>query len=788
MASTVAGQRRILKRPGSVLNYIKRAVECGVYRSPEELTALRKERATNGTDDLRVIMSRFRQDIVRGSFVHDYPTEYFILEQHPPIPDPPRTPVRLRKQLLRPPIHAVERLTKKYLNRQEQQQHQQKGTHSNNNNNNGPSSTEDYYRRLLGVQAAASGSQQQQHQQEPYHVHLRHKPASLQRAYAAAVTHYQIQRNSSSGDGNMSDAEAMRQVDALLAQQAMDEQAHSRQQREAVVEAQKEKLRRASKNTPTPTPSPTPVPSTLEDMRLDPTTNAAEYPFMQKGFSSSNSNNNTSSRNWDGSPLFSDPPPPPHPTTATSTTPATAAALFTDSPRTVQAMMHWSERLAAVPYMEWTIGASTALDHWIARQVLQVSEETWQTALQGDDPDILAIGRDIVACREALFPETILKREQAEAMRASLAAEEYEASVAADDDDAEEEAASGNLDEDEGGFAFPKETKSIEELLQKLGGLRGPDSRNTKSSSPLAPQDDWSFLARADTDAELAASTATSAIDMDETDLDAKVERLVNELQSWRRRNQEKPYENWTRTDQDRFLAWMKGYIQTVSSGAERNRRVDYDSTRVALLSGQPPVSADESDAFWSQLQDQGTATALLDAMVEDGPPPGASLLHSAFWDLPRNEQLPRLLNLGALRPLLDEYTKESDRLRFLQRHGDTILSGTPLEHLVADPAGPVHTKDLHPDVVLALGIPEGARFRLELIPYKSGGSGDTNNSSASSSSSEESSLSSSPMELSRAIFMAWNEHKAGRARYEEKMFLTGRLGLRYNEKNPKKD
>lgn len=145
-----------------------------------------------------------------------------------------------------------------------------------------------------------------------------------------------------------------------------------------------------------------------------------------------------------------------------------------------------------------------------------------------------------------------------------------------------------------------------------------------------------------------------------------------------------------------------------------------------------------ELEAFWDQLQDSGQAAALLDKMIQDGPPPGASILHSPFWDLPGKVQLKQLLNLGALRPLLDEHTKESDCLRFLQRYADTILSGVELDHLVVDPSGPVQMSDIGEDLEI---------FRLQ--------------------------------EKSRTLLLGWNEHKAGRAHYEEKLFQTGRLGLR---------
>ena len=144
--------------------------------------------------------------------------------------------------------------------------------------------------------------------------------------------------------------------------------------------------------------------------------------------------------------------------------------------------MRWSERLNAVPYTEWTIGASTALDHWIARQVLKVSELTWQSTLEAYDTYHLNIGRDIVACREAIFPETIV--------HATNRMQEME------DLDAFEEMKSGAaletkpVDEDQNLFGIEtstdpsssslggdtNETRSIEDLLQRLGGLRSPDA------------------------------------------------------------------------------------------------------------------------------------------------------------------------------------------------------------------------------------------------------------------------------------------------------------------------
>lgn len=383
-------------------------------------------------------------------------------------------------------------------------------------------------------------------------------------------------------------------------------------------------------------------------------------------------------------------------------------------------MMMWSERLQAVPYSQWTLGASTALDHWIARQVLRLSEETWQCLLEGvDDPTLLSRGREIVQVRESLFPETALGLKSTDSSRM----EDLYDLDAGDDD-----------------RSPSKDEPSIEELLASLGGL----------SSPASDKSGLKWLEEEDEDAG---------------DLDSKVNKLVNELQDWRRKNVETPYQDWSKDDKDSFGVWMKEYISAVSSDAAR-AQVDYDSTREALLS-QPPSNKDESEAFWSQLQDEGDAATLLDAMIQSGPPPGASFLHSAFWELPYEKQLERLLNLGALRPLLDEYAKESERVTFLKRYGDTLLTGVELEHLVPDPEGPVRASDIGPDAS-GLGISADDRFRLVLLPYRA-------------------SPNMSAPEKTRALFAAWNQHKAGRARYEEKMFRTGRLGLRYDSQEKEK-
>ena len=91
--------------------------------------------------------------------------------------------------------------------------------------------------------------------------------------------------------------------------------------------------------------------------------------------------------------------------------------LYSENQRAFEGMISWTHRLQAVPYRQWTVGASTALDHWIAKRVLGMSEETWLELLEGDSPHLIGRGRDIVAARHALFPETALDEDNSDMVR-----------------------------------------------------------------------------------------------------------------------------------------------------------------------------------------------------------------------------------------------------------------------------------------------------------------------------------------------------------------------------------
>jgi hypothetical protein len=716
MASTRGGMRRILKQPMPTVEYIRKAVETGVYRSREELQKVRKERRYS-SDDLKTIMKRFRQDVVRGSNIHDYPVEYRILKQHPPLPDPPRIPTRIAKKM-KERDNPAEKLVHKILERQQQQQGSgfasKKNKKASGSKRGGgakggerpgagasgaaapppPQTTDEYYRRLFGASARAPSRGTAMGQ----------KPAYVQKAYAAAIKCFELQRTT---PGGLSEDEALARVDELLAEQEQHERTKSSERAKWAQEyakQQQQQQQKQSKHT------------AGEVKKVSPTRAAAA------------SDGTTA----DGGAAAAEDP------AGSSSDETTLRSIFADNPRGIEGMMKWGERLSAVPYRHWTVGASTALDHWIARQVLRLSEETWQALLEGStDPALLSRGRDIIKVRQSLFPETLLGFVDAEPIQSS-----EEDHREADAEETPLSSSSASKDSTE---------KTIDELLASLGGLSMPAGTSSKSvgGDNESHQRSPSWLDLDD--------------DEDATDLDRKVTKLVNELQDWRRRNVEQPYAAWPKSEKEEFDAWMRRYVSAVSSDAARST-VDYDSTREALLA-QPPVAEDDAADFWDNLQDEGRAVALLETMRQSGPPPGASILHLAFWDLPYHTQLERLLNLGALRPLLDEYAKESDRVRFLQRYGDTLLAGVELEHLVPDPNGPVRAGDLGP-AAAGLNVASDDRFRLALLPYR--GSPDL-----------------SADERSRALFAAWNEHKAGRARYEEKLFRTGRLGLRYDDEDP---
>jgi hypothetical protein len=343
---------------------------------------------------------------------------------------------------------------------------------------------------------------------------------------------------------------------------------------------------------------------------------------------------------------------------------STIPSILHSKPRTIQALNIWGKRLQAVPYNQWTLGASTALDHWIAVDVLGMSEETWNRLLDGElEIDLeqsrgvevnvgdLARNRDIVAVRSTLFPETIMGM---------------------DDDDMD--------DEDESDMLLDEQAekdatdRSIDELLASLGGF---DNGGVDASS---------------TD-----------------DMDSRISKMIDSLQDWRAKNQEAPYKDWDSGAKDKFNKWLADYINLVA--AETDGHVDLAATREALLS-EPPRYRDESEAFWAQINDETDAEILLHNLTKEGihvPTEGESTAEKkaresleAFLSMPYTKQLGQIISLGALRPILDEYSSEEDRMNFMERYGETLLEGMEIEHLVSDPNGNITVDDIGDESLLS--------------------------------------------------------------------------------------
>ena len=189
---------------------------------------------------------------------------------------------------------------------------------------------------------------------------------------------------------------------------------------------------------------------------------------------------------------------------------STIPSILHAKPRTIQALSIWGKRFKAVPYSQWTLGASTALDHWIAVDVLGMTEETWNRLLNGElEIDIeqsrgvevnigdLARNRDIVTVRSTLFPETMI--DMVDDM---------------DDDDNYEE--DMMLDEQSEKDATDR---SIDELLASLGGFDDIGEDNANSTD----------------------------------DVDSRISKMIDSLQDWRVMNEKAPFKDWDSSAKGEF-------------------------------------------------------------------------------------------------------------------------------------------------------------------------------------------------------------------------------------------
>jgi hypothetical protein len=234
----------------------------------------------------------------------------------------------------------------------------------------------------------------------------------------------------------------------------------------------------------------------------------------------------------------------------------------------------------------------------------------------------------------------------------------------------------------------------------------------------------------------------------------AHEESLADELQEWRKKHSDdSPFSNWSEEDKTAFDGWVKNFVIALVPDAAL-QSVDLEETKKNLLIA-PPQPKESANEFWSQLRDETAAEMFLRNLLEAKE---ANKGDHPFWNLDYQTQVRRLVHLGTIREIANEYATEADRSKFLSRYGDYLVEGIQFDHLIPHPNGPIVGSDLGEQLLAKYNIKPSDRFVLrKLSPNEEGASNEA-----------------------RSLYQAWNKLKAGRANYEEKLFNRGLLGLSY--------
>ncbi|KAL7471474.1 hypothetical protein ACHAXS_011756 [Conticribra weissflogii] len=788
LATTLHGQRRILKTKLPVHKYIQMAVQSGSYKYPY------KRPHYLGMQDLprggnpRHSSKREREEQLKARRgILDYPTEYEILTLNPPLPIPARIPVRMRKEIEadkrrrerrakreeerrrlygeglfeedegtdrrndgRTEVPPLDRLVRSYLRRHEQRQKEMSPSQVRRE--------EEYYSRLLlgrdaSDEGGLTGVAAKLSFQSPTSLRtaMGRKSVVVENAYAFALrqqqeilkssvqngrgqSHDQNHGNDSdgtnngsgsgSGSGILTEEESVEKVERLLRQEARLNRRKGHEITNDIAEWR-----------------------TQSDADAD-----ADSKANDAAADKSEMGNDPGKKYGSGS--------------------SSIPSILHSKPRTIRALSIWSARLRSIPYPRWTIGAATALDHWIAREVLGMDEPTWLAVLEGGGADgahleesshrdgsagIMERMRDIVTVRGALFPETL--------SGGTIGGGSGEGEVATE---LEEELLSGDRDATE---------KSIDELLASLGGLEDEDDEEFFKFDDDDPKDG--------TDGENGEGVTAE-----------EVESIMDELQLWRQRNVDSPYEGWDADRKKEFDTWIQKYIATLDPEADATN-VDMEGTRQALLS-ERPVDRTFQKQFWDSVRTETEAELFLQDYRAKAREQLANITGNdnnntiddelksqleTILSTPYERQLQKLVDMSTLRPILDQYT---------HKYSSILLEGVEMEHLVPDPEGPIGLDDLGAELREELakdwdpsvGTPQSSalladastplssltatsslsdstpRFKIEMIPYGTDAYGTERAVRA------------------REMYRLWNEHKANRAKFEEAMFKKGLLGL----------
>jgi len=396
-------------------------------------------------------------------------------------------------------------------------------------------------------------------------------------------------------------------------------------------------------------------------------------------------------------------------------------AAFFGNEQTALKMAEFGDYLQRVPYYRWTVGAATALDHWIAIEILSLSEKTWQDILQGE---AFSQASDVIAVRSALFPETL------------------EAP-----DDLNEAGSIDDVDEERPGSEEEDHDAAIDELLASLG-RSGDDMWKDEDEKTL--KDDG------------------YEVDEDEI-LQAKLKVMEEEIMIWQKKNLHTPFKHWADDDKNEFDTWLVDYGSTLSS--QPGTKLDISKLRKKVLYD-IRIPKDDAEELWNGLADETEAEIILNQLREnfaknppmprEGEDDEERLQReefTTFMQLPFEDQLVQLREIGSLRPMYDESVSDEDRTKFYDDNEEVLLEDVVETNVVPDREGEI--TDNH------LGLPvKGVRYKLQKLMHGQYGS--------------EESGSAQVIAQERALYQAWGEYKRMKANHEEYLFREGKLGLEY--------
>lgn len=470
MASTRSGMRRILKKRLPVPKYIELAVKAGTYKTPSlrpNYLGLHDTDSSAKMANHLTARQREEQRIKLSRGILDYPEEYEILMLHPPLPVMPRTPVRVRKRI------AAQERQRKLDAKKDRMRREALGMSGDEDDLDG-----DKLKELPGMDALVK-AYLKRYEERVAGDDVDGASTREQEYYSQLLLG---KKSNSAKRGGTSNTAMGRK--SLLIENAY---AFALRQQQVLLQGDVRGMRESAAK----------VEQLLEmearDNRKAGNEISRQIRYWRNAQTDDDANRVASDESkHDGAQASSIP------------------SILHSKPRAIRALSLWSSRLRAIPYRQWTVGAATALDHWIAREVLGMDENTWSLILEGGGADVGKLNilnggesrrglvdrmRDVLVAREALFPETL-------------------GGGAAADEDARELA--GDLEQDE-------TNKSIDELLASLGSFDDLD-------------EEWKF-------------------DEPEEEVTEKepIEVIMDELQVWRERNLSSPYDKWDRDRKEEF-------------------------------------------------------------------------------------------------------------------------------------------------------------------------------------------------------------------------------------------